>query len=333
MTRQMPPTNRAAPGCAAGRLRATEFTKIPIRHVRTDFVQWFGDRHDGAMETAVTAKGGVVVEAGYYFGDDKGKNIVDVSSQAGCPNKCVFCDLGKEKFVRNLTKEEIIDQVRLVLLLAGGYGFDLDNTKHKIDFGKTGEPLLNGAIVPAVEKLAELSFSYKLCTTFPDSRMAYENFRALARFASRHSEPFQPQISLVSTSEAYRRRVIGTNIASFDQLRASAEQWANQNPEGRRINLSIILSEDTPCDVRDVYGTLPPELFNMRIRKYVATAHGRQNGLHTADDARIRRIQESFREKGYSVRDEAMPTAVELRSGLASNVTRRRYIGMIDGKG
>jgi hypothetical protein len=96
--------------------------------------------------------------------------------------------------------------------------------------------------------------------------------------------------------------------------------------------LSIILSEETPCDVGDIYDKLPPELFNMRIRKYVATAHGRQNGLHMTDDARIDRIKASFRERGYSVRDEAMPTAMELKFGLASNVTRSRYISIIDPK-
>ena len=105
-----------------------------------------------------------------------------------------------------------------------------------------------------------------------------------------------------------------------------------ENPDGRRVNLSIILSEETPCDASDVDGKLPPELFNIRIRKYVATVRGRQNGLHMTDNARIESLKASFREKGYAVIDEAMPTEMELRFGLASNVTRRRYIGMVNGE-
>jgi 23S rRNA (adenine2503-C2)-methyltransferase len=43
------------------------------------------------------------------FGD--GRNSVCVSSQVGCQMGCVFCGTGKMKFVRNLTAEEIADQV------------------------------------------------------------------------------------------------------------------------------------------------------------------------------------------------------------------------------
>lgn len=40
-----------------------------------------------------------------------GRNTVCISSQAGCAMNCVFCATGKMGFSRNLTAEEIVDQV------------------------------------------------------------------------------------------------------------------------------------------------------------------------------------------------------------------------------
>jgi len=40
-----------------------------------------------------------------------GRNTVCVSSQVGCPLGCLFCATGKMGFKRNLTKEEIVEQV------------------------------------------------------------------------------------------------------------------------------------------------------------------------------------------------------------------------------
>jgi 23S rRNA (adenine2503-C2)-methyltransferase len=40
-----------------------------------------------------------------------GRNTVCVSSQAGCPMRCSFCATGQQGFKRNLTADEIVDQV------------------------------------------------------------------------------------------------------------------------------------------------------------------------------------------------------------------------------
>ncbi|HCC21876.1 TPA: 23S rRNA (adenine(2503)-C2)-methyltransferase, partial [Candidatus Uhrbacteria bacterium] len=40
-----------------------------------------------------------------------GRNTICVSSQAGCPMRCAFCATGRSGFRRNLTVDEIVDQV------------------------------------------------------------------------------------------------------------------------------------------------------------------------------------------------------------------------------
>lgn len=42
---------------------------------------------------------------------DRDRNTVCVSTQVGCPMNCAFCATGKLGFTRNLTTEEIVDQV------------------------------------------------------------------------------------------------------------------------------------------------------------------------------------------------------------------------------
>lgn len=62
-----------------------------------------------------------------------------VSSQAGCPMGCVFCATGRRGFIRNLTAEEIIDQVRFCQRLLAQENARIANI---VVMGQ-GEPLLN----------------------------------------------------------------------------------------------------------------------------------------------------------------------------------------------
>jgi len=67
------------------------------------------------------------------------RNTVCVSSQAGCPLGCTFCYTGKMGFKRNLSSDEIIEQVLLFSRL-------LKEDKQRVDsvvFMGMGEPFLN----------------------------------------------------------------------------------------------------------------------------------------------------------------------------------------------
>jgi len=73
--------------------------------------------------------------------DKSNRNTVCVSSQAGCPLNCVFCATGQSGFRRNLTAEEIIEQVVFWAryLKIEGKGEKIDN----LVFMGMGEPFLN----------------------------------------------------------------------------------------------------------------------------------------------------------------------------------------------
>jgi len=70
------------------------------------------------------------------FLPQKGRNTICISSQIGCPVGCAFCASGTVKFVRNLTRGEIIEQILQI-------SNDNNVVMESILFMGMGEPLLN----------------------------------------------------------------------------------------------------------------------------------------------------------------------------------------------
>ncbi|MFA6995053.1 MAG: 23S rRNA (adenine(2503)-C(2))-methyltransferase RlmN [Patescibacteria group bacterium] len=73
--------------------------------------------------------------------DHDGRNTICISSQVGCPLACAFCATGQNGFSRNLTAEEIVEQVIFWgrYLKQEGKGEKIDN----LVFMGMGEPFLN----------------------------------------------------------------------------------------------------------------------------------------------------------------------------------------------
>ncbi|OIN92359.1 hypothetical protein AUJ42_00465 [Candidatus Collierbacteria bacterium CG1_02_44_10] len=65
---------------------------------------------DGTEKALVRFEDGLAVETVLISHRD-GRHTVCVSSQVGCPMGCLFCATGKIGFRRNLTREEIVEQV------------------------------------------------------------------------------------------------------------------------------------------------------------------------------------------------------------------------------
>ncbi len=69
---------------------------------------------DGTVKTLFALADGTTIEStlmSYPGTRDKRRHTVCVSTQVGCPIGCPFCATGQQGFERNLTPEEIIDQV------------------------------------------------------------------------------------------------------------------------------------------------------------------------------------------------------------------------------
>lgn len=117
-----------------------------INHVRVDHMQ---RSSDGTIKNAVTLYDGLVVES-VLIPTEK-RITACVSSQVGCSLACAFCATARLKRQRNLSPDEIYDQVVAIQEQCETYfGRPLTN----IVFMGMGEPLLNYAnVVAAIEKI------------------------------------------------------------------------------------------------------------------------------------------------------------------------------------
>ena len=146
-------------------------TKIKLKQVSKD----------GTIKYLVEYPDGECVETVLMRFDNRANLTACVSSQVGCAVNCSFCATGKGGFKRNLTYQEIIEQV---LTIQHDTGLKVTN----IVFMGQGEPLLNlenvlkaleifnedfqigarritistSGIIPGIEKLANLNLQSTL---------------------------------------------------------------------------------------------------------------------------------------------------------------------------
>lgn len=80
--------------------------------------------------------------------------MIGVSTMSGCPVRCKFCATGNMKRYRNLTADEIVEQVEFAINLSGNN--PLESKEFKINYTRMGEPFLNiDAVKEAINRITE----------------------------------------------------------------------------------------------------------------------------------------------------------------------------------
>ena len=127
-------------------LRAMLNEHFVINHIKVDHMQRSAD---GTIKNAVTLHDGLIVES-VLIPTEK-RITACVSSQVGCSLACKFCATARLKRQRNLSPDEIYDQVAAIKEQCElFFGRPLTN----IVFMGMGEPLLNYAnVISQLKKL------------------------------------------------------------------------------------------------------------------------------------------------------------------------------------
>ena len=104
-------------------------------------------KKEDSVKAIITLKDGLKIETVLIRHKDN-RNTACVSSQVGCPLGCVFCATGKMGFKRNLTSDEIIEQVIFFnrYLSQKSYGCMMSVNSERITnvtYMGMGEPFLN----------------------------------------------------------------------------------------------------------------------------------------------------------------------------------------------
>jgi 23S rRNA (adenine2503-C2)-methyltransferase len=117
-----------------------------INHIRVDTMQ---RSEDGTIKNAVNLYDGLVVES--VLIPTKDRITACVSSQVGCSLDCKFCATARLKRIRNLSADEIYDQVVAIRQQAELF---FNRPLTNIVFMGMGEPLLNYTnVLAAIDKI------------------------------------------------------------------------------------------------------------------------------------------------------------------------------------
>lgn len=168
--------------------------------------------------------GSFTVESVYYRGD-----TLCVSSQLGCPIRCVFCASGMKGFVRNLSFEEIISQYELAVC----DGMIVKN----IAFAGIGEPLLNWENV----KKAFYYFREKdLKCSFYTTGFPIKNLKQLLELP--HSGV---NISFHAVDEEKRKKIIPYGEKLEDIIKLLENHLSSlSNRKRKRYNIAYLLIKE-----------------------------------------------------------------------------------------
>ena len=143
----------------------------------------------------------------YRYNSFAERTVICCSPQSGCPVGCSFCGTGK-RFVRNLTSDEIVSQVKTVI---EDQNINTQEVrKFQIMFMSMGEPLLNwDAVATAIERLNVLYPTAQLLI----STIAPNNPRALMGFLelSKKIDKIGLQFSIHRSNDEDRNKLIPYN--------------------------------------------------------------------------------------------------------------------------
>lgn len=194
-----------------------------------------------------------IVETGLYAQQVKSwhdRPSIEISTQIGCPIRCIMCASGEIRFVRNLTDLEMVSQVLMTKELAR-----ITHDNIAVSAMGTGETSLN---------FVNLSKAFQVITKmFPGTEYRVAtmgaNLSAFDYWAKHMPDPFQLVPSLHSATQASRKRIIpgSTDINAFI---SAIVKFHNERPDSRVLIKYVMMQgiNDADQDVDSLRRLLDP---------------------------------------------------------------------------
>ncbi|MFH2062643.1 MAG: 23S rRNA (adenine(2503)-C(2))-methyltransferase RlmN [bacterium] len=272
-----------------------ELRELLVERVPLSTVEEVGSgesRRGDSSKVVLRLTDGELVESVLMRHDD-GRNTVCVSSQAGCPMRCAFCATGRGGFRRNLTADEIVDQVLQ-------FARPLKKSERRVSnvvFMGMGEPFHNyDAVLAAARTLnaesglgiAARRISISTCGLVP----------GIERLAA---EPLQLNlaISLHAPDDETRRRIMPVNDAyPIGALLAAVRAYVARTR--RKVMFEYLLLDginDSP-EQADLLASLLGDdpLFHVNLIRFHRTGDFRPTPKSRRDDFLLR-----LKSRGISV--------------------------------
>jgi len=250
----------------------------------------------------VFTKKDMVCEAVLYkYEDFYKRTVICCSVQSGCPVGCTFCGTGA-RFVRNLTSEEIIKQIEIVLKDKGLID-DINEKCAKLQFMfmSMGEPMLN---FDNVEKAIR-----KLHDKFPNAQLLLstvginddETFSKIISL-SKEIDKVGLQFSIHKSTDEERNKLIPfKNKMNLEKIRDAGMTWWKATGRKPYCNYCVDGKNNREEDFINLTQLFSPMIFCFTF-SVVCSSDETMKDASFRNLEVIKKFQDKFLEKGYNVR-------------------------------
>ena len=206
--------------------------------------------------------------------------MIGVSVMSGCPVKCPFCATGALKRWRNLTAEEIFEQVQFIV----------DNNKNKflpenakefrVLFTRMGEPVLNrDEVIRAISFVKEKWPNATIAVSTVGPKAGTQDFfEKLKKLNKKFGGDFiQLQFSVHSTDESQRDFLQPILKFTLEEITAFADDWEKQS--ARKLTLNFTLCGDNEFSAEKIHSLFPRKNVFLKLSPLNDNLTSRKNGL------------------------------------------------------
>ncbi|MDR0557235.1 MAG: radical SAM protein [Treponema sp.] len=229
-----------------------------------------------------------------------------VSSQAGCPVRCVFCESGRNGLARNLTASEMVQQIVF-----------LKEPINRIVFMGMGEPLYNyDAVIKALRILRDRNG-----LDFPTDGVTISTvgpIRFLKKLREEHMK-IQLVLSLHATDQKTRDRLMpGTSGYAINETIEAALSYSKRH--NRKLTIAYLVSpgiNDRHIDIKQLIKWFKHEHVMINLLEYNQTS---RRIFKKAGGKDIERFKDSLESCGLEVNIRARRADKFKRTAVAQVV-------------
>ena len=187
----------------------------------------------------------------YELGSRIERWMIGVSCMSGCPVHCKFCATGKLKKFRNLTAEEIVEQVEFIINKNKDYN-PKDAKEFKINYTRMGEPFLN---IEEIKKAIKI-----IDEKYPNTHHYISTIGIKNSDFSFIKDNITLQISLHSLDEDRRNDLI-----SFKNKYTIEELGKIRTKSNLKTTINLTLVAEQDFDIEKLNKYFPKEHFFIKL--------------------------------------------------------------------
>lgn len=258
--------------------------------------------NQGNVWKYVFTKDDMVAEAVLYQYENYYKRtVICCSVMSGCPVGCKFCGTGS-KFIRNLTAEEIVEQINIVLKDKNLID-DINEKCEKLQFMfmSMGEPMLNWnevekAIIQLNQKFSNAQLLLSTIGCDDD-----KTFSKIIRL-SKKIDKIGLQFSIHKSNDKERNILIPfKKKMNLQKIRDAGMIWWRETGRHPFLNYCVDGTNNTTKNFEELTNLFSPIIFNFTFSVVCSPDENMKDAAFRNLDV-IKRFQDKFLKKGYNVR-------------------------------